>query len=69
MPVMDGIKVLSMLRADPRNKGVKILIITAVSDMEEIEEVLKLGADDFLIKPIKHEEFLEKAAALTGLAG
>ncbi len=64
MPVMDGYKVLSMIRADPRNAGVKILVISAVSDQEEIKEVLGLGADAYMIKPIKREEFLQKAAEL-----
>ena len=65
MPVMDGYKVLSMIRADPRNAGVKIIVISAVSDRDEINDVLGLGADAYMIKPIKREEFLEQITRLS----
>lgn len=67
MPVMDGYKVLSMLRADPRNAGVKILVVSAVSDQDEIEEVMGLGADDYLVKPVSSEKFLSKVAELVAV--
>lgn len=65
MPVMDGYKVCSLIRADPRNAGMKILVISSVSDEEEMQEVLGLGADAYMTKPVSREKFLNKVAELT----
>jgi CheY-like chemotaxis protein len=50
MPVMDGFKVLQAVKADDRLKAVPVVIFSAKGATEEVEQAIKLGASDFLVK-------------------
>ncbi|RYY55299.1 MAG: sigma-54-dependent Fis family transcriptional regulator [Chitinophagaceae bacterium] len=53
---MEGISVLGQLRAhDP---GVKVLMITGYSDIKTAVEVIKMGALDYVVKPLIPDEVL-----------
>ena len=53
---MEGIKVLTALRKD--NPGVKVIMITGYSDIKTAVEVIKLGAFDYIVKPLIPDEVL-----------
>lgn len=53
---MEGIDVLKALRKD--NPGVKVLMITGYSDIKTAVEVIKLGAFDYIVKPLIPDEVL-----------
>lgn len=50
MPVMDGMTFLKKLRANPKGKNIKVIVLTNLSNEEDLEESKKQGVDDFLIK-------------------
>jgi DNA-binding response OmpR family regulator len=50
MPYMDGIEVLKKLKANDAWKNIPVIILTNLSQKEEVEEGLKMGANDYLIK-------------------
>jgi DNA-binding response OmpR family regulator len=50
MPVMDGYKVLHVLKTDAKLKNIPVIIFSAKGQPEEIEKALHLGATDFIIK-------------------
>ncbi len=50
MPEVDGVDVLRELKR--RHPNLPILILTAVNEVSRAVEVTKLGADDYLVKPI-----------------
>jgi len=54
MPIMDGLETLEILKANQENSKIPVIIITANS--EEKHKALKLGANDFLAKPVDTEE-------------
>ena len=58
MPGLDGIEVLKRIRAI--DKGIGIIMITAVKDERVGEQALKLGACDYITKPIDLND-LEKS--------
>jgi CheY-like chemotaxis protein len=61
MPYMDGLEVLKKLKENERCKNVPVILLTNLSQKEEIEEGLKLGASDYLIKShFTPSEVLEK---------
>jgi DNA-binding response OmpR family regulator len=62
LPGMDGLEVCRRLRAD--NISVPILILTARDAVEDRVKGLKLGADDYLVKPFAMEELLARVEAL-----
>jgi CheY-like chemotaxis protein len=50
MPVMDGFKVLQVIKTDPRLADVPVLVFSAKGQPEEIEKALNLGAAGYIIK-------------------
>lgn len=51
LPIIDGVEVLRTMRADQGLKDVPVIVITVSSrGPEEIEEIEKLGVEDYLIK-------------------
>ena len=56
MPVMDGKEATRRIRATPEGRACKIIAITASSFVEQQNEVLSDGFDDFLRKPYRESE-------------
>ncbi|GBE17240.1 phosphate regulon transcriptional regulatory protein PhoB [bacterium BMS3Abin15] len=50
MPYMDGKEVLKRLKKDKKWENIPVIILTNLSQKEEVEELLEKGADDYLIK-------------------
>jgi len=53
MPGMDGYEVLAHLRADPASRDIPVIFLTALSDAQNEERGLELGAADYIAKPIQ----------------
>jgi len=51
MPIMDGYEVLKRLRSEQRFIHIPIIMISALSDVEDVVKAIDLGADDYLLKP------------------
>ena len=60
MPGLDGYQLCSKIRENIQNKMVKILIISGVVKYKNIEKVLSLGANDYLLKPFNSTELKTK---------
>lgn len=50
MPQVDGYQMLRRLKGDAATKDIPVVIFSNLSQKEEIEKGLKLGAKDFIIK-------------------
>lgn len=57
MPVMDGLEMLQKLQDD--KLSVNAILLTGYSDFEYARKAVKLGVDDYLLKPLDIEEFLK----------
>lgn len=62
MPEMDGDQVLVSMRHDPRLADVPVLVISTES--QRARDTLRLGADDFLPKPVTADGLRRRVAAL-----
>lgn len=62
MPVMDGYSLVKELRETKHT--LPILMITAKSQLESLEEAFTLGVDDYMVKPIRLEELALRVRAL-----
>ncbi len=60
MPELDGFELLSALRADPKTKGIPIILLSACAGEEVAIEGLQAGADDYLIKPFAANELIAR---------
>jgi two-component system chemotaxis response regulator CheY len=67
MPIMDGLKLVSLVRNDPNYKDVPIVIITTEGATEDRDRALALGANDYITKPIQTTKILEAARRLLNL--
>ena len=52
MPAMDGYEVLARLRAGEKTKDIKVVMLSALADGEDIQNAMNLGADGYLTKPV-----------------
>ena len=66
MPIMDGPSFVAAVRADPKYRDMKLLMLTARQHMDEVVKALAIGADDYLMKPVT-PEMLEEKIRLVGL--
>ena len=64
MPVMDGLKLVSLVRNDPNNQHIPIVIITTEGAQEDRERALSLGANDYITKPIQPNRILDVTRSL-----
>ncbi len=67
MPVLDGLKLVSHLRSDPANAKLPIVIITTEAAEQDRERAMALGANAYLIKPVKAQDVLDTVKQLLGL--
>jgi two-component system chemotaxis response regulator CheY len=67
MPVMDGLKLISLIRGEESLRGMPIIVITTEGAQEDRERALALGADEYLTKPIQANKVLQVAKDLLKL--
>ncbi len=67
MPEMDGFEVCRRLKADPRTTHIPVVMVTALSDMENRVRGLEVGADDFLSKPLNDIALFARVRSLARL--
>ncbi len=53
MPIMDGLKLVSLVRKDDNHKEIPIVIITTEGAQEDRQRALSLGANAYITKPIQ----------------
>ena len=56
LPGLSGYEVCSALKKDPLTKGIAVIMMTALEDVESRIHGYKVGADNFLVKPINYDE-------------
>ena len=67
MPVMDGLKLVSLIRKDQVHKDVPIVIITTEGAAEDKERAMGLGANAYITKPIQASKVLSTVKQLLHL--
>lgn len=62
MPHLDGLALLARLRADPAMAGIPFMLLSARAGEESRIEGLRLGADDYLVKPFSANELVARVS-------
>jgi CheY-like chemotaxis protein len=65
MPGMSGLELLRKIKEEHHEPPPLVMMITAYGDAENYQTAMKLGADDFLTKPIEFPVLKEKLKAIT----
>jgi two-component system chemotaxis response regulator CheY len=64
MPVMDGLKLIRLMRGEDNLKAIPIVVITTEGASEDRERAIALGANEYLTKPIQANRVLEVVKSL-----
>jgi DNA-binding response OmpR family regulator len=65
MPIMDGYKVLQVVKTDQKFKDLPVLVFSAKGQPDEVEKALSLGASGFIVKSVtKPNEVVERIRAV-----
>ncbi len=67
LPDINGNVVCQTIRRNPAFEDIKIIIVSGVIKAEEIEQLLKSGAEDFIKKPFNIVELTDKIAAVLAM--
>ena len=67
MPVMDGVEMLTKLKADPSLKAIPVIMLTAEAGREMVLKIAKLGIRDYIVKPFKEDVLNEKVGRIIDL--
>ncbi len=67
MPIMDGLKLVTLVRSNKDYKDIPIIIITTEGAREDRDRALALGADAYITKPVQSANLLSKVKELLSL--
>lgn len=67
MPGLDGFEVLARLRADPATRDIPVIMVTGLEGEADEERGLRLGAADYIAKPIRPLVFRARVDAQISL--
>lgn len=65
MPGMSGLELLGEIKKNYKKPPPVVMMITAYGDEQNYNTALKLGADDFLTKPVDFAQLKEKLKAVS----
>jgi len=65
MPGMSGLELLRYIKQKHHQPPPVVMMITAYGDKENYDMAMKLGADDFLTKPVEFTLLKEKLKAIS----
>ena len=66
MPIMDGFSVCAELRERPEFLETPIFIVTALSQVKDIERAVQIGATGYILKPIDISKLRHKVIEILG---
>lgn len=69
LPRLNGFDVCQRLRAEPRWRGLKVLMLTAKGRESEVARGLALGADAYVTKPFSTKDLVAQVKRLAGVTG
>ena len=64
MPVLDGFGVLASMKAQGLSDKTLTMVLTARNAAEDVAKAISLGAKDYLSKPFKDEQLLQRVSRL-----
>jgi len=64
LPKLDGIEVLRRIRSEPTVNSIPICMLTTSADKVDIASCYAAGANSYVTKPVKYQEFVDKVKEL-----
>lgn len=67
MPKISGFEVCKRIKSNPKTADLPVIMVTALSEMGDIERAINSGTDDFLSKPVNKWELLTRVKTMLKL--
>jgi len=67
MPVMDGVEMLTKLKAEAMLKNIPVIMLTAEAGRDNVLKIAKIGIRDYVVKPFKEDQLIEKVGRVIDL--
>lgn len=64
LPKVSGLDVLRRIKADPRTKGIPVVVLTSSKEEVDLEECYALGVNSYITKPVEFDEFTKVVGEL-----
>ena len=68
MPDMNGLELVTKVRADPRFANLPIIMITTEGGKAQVITALKAGVNNYIVKPFTPDVLREKLSAVLGVS-
>jgi two-component system response regulator len=62
LPRINGLEVLSAIKADERTKTIPVVIVTSSVEDPDVKTAYQLGANSYVLKPVQFDAFIEAMA-------
>jgi two-component system response regulator len=59
LPRVDGLEVLTAIKADERTQAIPVVIITSSAEDPDVQKAYQLGANSYVIKPVQFDSFMD----------
>lgn len=59
LPRMNGLEVLTALKADERTQTIPVVIVTSSAEDPDVKTAYQLGANSYVIKPVQFDAFID----------
>jgi two-component system, response regulator len=59
LPRIDGLEVLTAIKADERTQAIPVVIITSSAEDPDVQKAYQLGANSYVIKPVQFDAFMD----------
>ena len=66
MPKLDGLGLLRAVRSPPPTQGAAFIMLTGRADTALVQEAVKLGVNNYIVKPFTLETLKKKTEAVVG---
>jgi DNA-binding response OmpR family regulator len=64
MPKISGFDFLKEIRKNEKTKNTPVIVVSALTDEENIDKIMEMGAIDFIKKPIDLQYLVEKVESV-----
>ena len=59
LPKIDGLGVLARIKADPRTKGIPVVMLTSSREQRDLVDSYQLGVNSYIVKPVSFDQFVD----------
>lgn len=67
MPMMTGMEMLAKLKEDTELEAIPVIMLTAESGKANVTQAVKMGVQDYIVKPFKGDELIERVQKILRL--